>query len=225
MIFAALPCYANNLTVDVLVNGQLVVSDAPSFLDTDTNRTFVPVRFISQALGASVDWVAANVQAIITWSGSRILLPINSSEAVIQRADNMSSTVTMDAPARIIGDRTMVPLRFVSEVLGAKVVWVPLSGVAPGRVEITYVVNPPVKKENIVKINNLEFLPAVITISKGETVTWINQDNIPHTATGGGFDSGYMGPGATFKLTFNNTGTFDYICTYHPYMNGSVVVK
>ena len=225
MIFAALPCYANDLPVDVLVNGQIVVSDAPSFLDTDTNRTFVPVRFISQALGASVDWDAANQQVIISWSGSRILLPVNSSEAAIQRADNTSSTVTLDAPARIVADRTMVPLRFVSEVLGAKVVWVPLTGSSPGRVEITYGVNPPVQKENIVTIKNMEFLPAVITISKGETVTWINQDNIPHTATGGGFDSGYMGPGATFKLTFYNAGTFDYICTYHPYMNGSVAVK
>lgn len=224
MIASAIPCFAENQPVDVLVNGQTVVSDTPSFLDTDLNRTFVPVRFVSQALGASVDWDAANVQVIINWSGNRILLPVNSSEAAIQRADNTSSTVTLDAPARIVDDRTMVPLRFVSEVLGAKVVWVPLSGSAPGRVEITYVI-PPVQKENVVTIKNLEFLPAVISISKGGTVTWINQDNIPHTATGSGFDSGYMGAGATFKFTFYNAGTFDYICTYHPYMNGSVVVK
>jgi plastocyanin len=225
MIFSALSCFAENKTVDVLVNGQQVVSDVPSFLDTDLNRTFVPVRFVSQALGASVDWDSANAQVIITWSGNHILLPINSSEAEIQRAENTSNSVTLDAPARIVDDRTMVPLRFVSEVLGAEVVWVPLAGSVPGRVEITYGYNQPVQKENIVIIKNLEFLPPVITITKGETVTWINQDSIPHTVTGSGFESGYMGDGANFKFTFYKAGMFDYICSYHPYMNGSVAVK
>ena len=225
MISAGQPGFAENLTVDVLVNGQPVVSDAPSFLDTDSNRTFVPVRFVSQALGASVDWDAAMQQVIITWSGNRILMPILANEATIERADSTINKVTLDAAAIIVNDRTMVPLRFVSEVLGAEVVWVPLSGSAPGRVEITYKQDQPDQSEKVVIIKDFVFLPADITISKGETVTWINQDSVPHTATGSGFDSGYMGTGATFKFTFSETGTFDYICTYHPEMKGKVIVN
>jgi amicyanin len=225
MISAALPCFAESQPVDVLVNGQPVVSDVPSFLDTDLNRTFVPVRFVSQALGASVDWDPVNQQVIISWSGNRILLPINSSTATIQSIDNTSNDVVLDAPALIVDDRTMVPLRFVSEVLGAEVVWVPLTGSAPGRVEITYKQDQPDQSENVVIIIDFVFLPAEITISKGETVTWINQDSAPHTATGSAFDSGFMGKDATFSFTFNEAGTFDYICTYHPYMKGKVIVN
>jgi plastocyanin len=224
-ISAVLPGFAETRNVDVLVNGQPVVSDVPSFLDTDLNRTFVPVRFVSQALGASVDWDAAMQQVIISWSGNRILLPVQSNVATIQRANNTIEKVTLDASARIVSDRTMVPLRFVSEVLGAEVVWVPLSGSVPGRVEITYNQNQPGPSEKVVIIKDFVFLPAEIIISKGETVTWINQDSAPHTATGSGFDSGYMGMGATFKFTFNEAGTFDYICTYHPYMKGKVIVN
>lgn len=225
MISAALPCFAESQPVDVLVNGQPVVSDVPSFLDTDLNRTFVPVRFVSQALGASVDWDPVNQQVIISWSGNRILLPIFANEATIERADSTINKVTLDAAAIIVNDRTMVPLRFVSEVLGAEVVWVPLTGSAPGRVEITYKQDQPNQSENVVIIKDFVFLPAEITISKGETVTWINQDSAPHTATGSGFDSGFMGKDATFSFTFNEAGTFDYICTYHPYMKGKVIVN
>jgi plastocyanin len=225
MFTAALPCFAENQPVDVLVNGQPVVSDVPSFLDTDLNRTFVPVRFVSQALGASIDWDPVNQQVIISWSGNRILLPISANEAAIERADGTINKVTLDAAAIIVNDRTMVPLRFVSEVLGAEVVWVPLIGSVPGRVEITYKQSSPDQSGKVVIIKDFVFIPAEITISKGETVTWINQDSVPHTATGSKFDSGYMGIGATFKFTFNEAGTFDYICTFHPFMKGKVIVK
>jgi hypothetical protein len=225
LISAALPCFAETRNVDVLVNGQPVVSDVPSFLDTDLNRTFVPVRFVSQALGASVDWDAAMQQVIISWSGNRILLPVQSNVATIQRANNTIEKVTLDASARIVSDRTMVPLRFVSEVLGANVVWVPLSGSIPGRVEITYNQNQPGPSEQAVIIKDFKFLPAAITISKGDTVTWTNQDSVVHDVTGSMFISGSMSQGATFKFTFNEAGTFDYICTHHPTMAGKVTVN
>jgi plastocyanin len=69
--------------------------------------------------------------------------------------------------------------------------------------------------------------PNPIMITAGTTVTWTNNDTVTHTSTGdgGAFDSGAMAPGATFKFTFPAAGTFQYHCTIHPGMVGSVVVQ
>ncbi|NPV70069.1 MAG: cupredoxin family copper-binding protein [Firmicutes bacterium] len=79
--------------------------------------------------------------------------------------------------------------------------------------------------KNVVIIEKSKFQPATLTIHKGETVTWVNEDQAPHTATGKGFNSGNLAKGGVFKHTFTESGTFDYICTYHPSMKGQVVVK
>lgn len=82
----------------------------------------------------------------------------------------------------------------------------------------------PATDKNTVLIQDYVFQPAEITIQAGETITWINQDTVGHTATCDSFDSGLLKKGETFKQTFNETGTFDYICTPHPYMKGKVIV-
>ncbi|NTW73130.1 MAG: cupredoxin family copper-binding protein [Eubacteriaceae bacterium] len=79
--------------------------------------------------------------------------------------------------------------------------------------------------KNTVLIQDYKFQPSEITISMGESVTWINKDSVKHTATGDSFDSGLLGKEESFKQTFNEAGTFDYICTPHPYMKGKVIVK
>lgn len=84
--------------------------------------------------------------------------------------------------------------------------------------------------------------PTQITIKGNETVEWINEDTEHHTVTsgtGGGisslltnsqgnptglFDSGLFSSGETFSLQFNQTGIFDYFCTIHPWMEGTVSV-
>lgn len=80
-------------------------------------------------------------------------------------------------------------------------------------------------EEKPVTIKDFAFQPAELTIKVGDTVTWTNEDSAIHTATGDGFDSGNLGKGETFSHTFNEIGTFDYICTIHPYMKGKVVVE
>ena len=78
-----------------------------------------------------------------------------------------------------------------------------------------------------VQIKNFAFNPGTVSISSGQTVTWTNMDNVPHTVTSttGVFDSGPISPGQTFSYTFNNAGTFEYSCTIHPSMqHGKVVV-
>lgn len=76
-----------------------------------------------------------------------------------------------------------------------------------------------------VTIENFAFDPADLEIEAGDTVRWTNQDSAAHTATGEGtFDSGTMQTGETFDFTFDEPGTFDYICTIHPEMTASVTV-
>jgi plastocyanin len=77
-----------------------------------------------------------------------------------------------------------------------------------------------------VTIDNFAFAPATLTVKVGGTVTWTNRDEEPHTvaATDGSFHSPGMGTGATFSHTFGTAGKFDYVCSIHPSMHGTVVV-
>jgi plastocyanin len=66
-----------------------------------------------------------------------------------------------------------------------------------------------------------------IEVAVGTTVTWTNNDSAAHTVTqsGGGFQSGKIDPGGTFSFTFDEAGTFDYFCEFHPNMTSTVTVK
>ena len=76
-----------------------------------------------------------------------------------------------------------------------------------------------------VSIKDFKFNPAVITITKGTKVIWVNEDSAPHTATSeGSFDSGILSKGQSFSHIFNEAGTFDYKCSIHPSMKGKVTV-
>ena len=78
---------------------------------------------------------------------------------------------------------------------------------------------------NAVTIKNFAYAPASVTVSPGDTVTWTNQDSAPHTATGKGFDTGTLNKGQSGSHTFSSSGSFSYICSIHPNMKGTVVVK
>jgi Plastocyanin len=74
-------------------------------------------------------------------------------------------------------------------------------------------------------MTNFKFNPSEIIINKGETITWINNDSAIHNVVGDAFKSGNIAKGQQFSYTFNETGTFSYVCTYHPGMTGKVTVK
>ncbi|CAN5639159.1 hypothetical protein BH09ACT7_BH09ACT7_25090 [soil metagenome] len=79
---------------------------------------------------------------------------------------------------------------------------------------------------NAVDINNFAFAPASLTIPVGATVIWTNRDEEPHTvvAGDGSFHSPGLGTGGTYSFTFTTAGSFDYVCSIHPFMHGTVVV-
>jgi plastocyanin len=84
-----------------------------------------------------------------------------------------------------------------------------------------------------ISMQNIAFSPANITIDSGQTVVWINRDNVPHTATSGTpqnqtgvFDSGTMNNGDQYEFTFMAVGTFDYFCEFHPtQMTATITVQ
>jgi plastocyanin len=69
--------------------------------------------------------------------------------------------------------------------------------------------------------------PNPVTIQRGGTVTWVNNDNTAHTSTSESnvWNSQTIAPGGSFSMTFSNPGTFPYHCTIHPGMIGAVTVQ
>jgi plastocyanin len=78
-----------------------------------------------------------------------------------------------------------------------------------------------------VKIQNFAFSPASVTIKKGESVTWTNEDSASHTIVSDSnvFQSGSLANGQTFSFTFNTAGQFPYHCSIHPSMKAMVIVQ
>ncbi|MDE1853861.1 MAG: cupredoxin family copper-binding protein [Thaumarchaeota archaeon] len=70
------------------------------------------------------------------------------------------------------------------------------------------------------------YLPANFTAKVGQSVTWVNRDASAHTvtSTSGVFDSGIIASGATYSFTFTEPGTYQYYCTIHPWMKGTITV-
>ncbi len=66
----------------------------------------------------------------------------------------------------------------------------------------------------------------VVIIGVNNTIGWKNDDTSAHTVTSlGNFDSGNLNPNQVFVHTFTQVGTFNYVCGYHPWMKGSVIVR
>ncbi|MBB1157437.1 cupredoxin domain-containing protein [Amycolatopsis dendrobii] len=81
---------------------------------------------------------------------------------------------------------------------------------------------------NAVAIKDFAFAPAATTVKKGTTVTWTNQDQDAHTVTstgsGGPLRSPTLQTGQSYQYTFGAPGTFEYLCTIHPFMTATVTV-
>jgi amicyanin len=77
-----------------------------------------------------------------------------------------------------------------------------------------------------VGIDNFTFNPKEVTVKAGTTVTWTNNDDIPHTvADPQKFRSKALDTGDTYSFTFTTPGSYDYFCSLHPHMTGRIVVE
>jgi plastocyanin len=76
-------------------------------------------------------------------------------------------------------------------------------------------------------MEGVAYRPATITVNAGDKVVWANKDPFPHTATAQdkSFDSREIAAAKTWTYVAKKKGTFAYVCTYHPTMKGTLVVK
>jgi plastocyanin len=72
---------------------------------------------------------------------------------------------------------------------------------------------------------DLEFEPKELTVPKGTTVTFVNKGEVTHNAKGKDFFSRVVEPGDSYEHKFTKAGSFDYVCTFHPGMVGTLTVE
>jgi plastocyanin len=86
---------------------------------------------------------------------------------------------------------------------------------------------PSARAEDVtVKIDNFSFAPEQLTVKAGTTVTWINEDDIPHTvvASGKAFRSKALDTDDKYSFTFTTPGSYEYFCSLHPHMKAMITV-
>ncbi len=112
---AGVPAFAEE-EIHILIDGEEKSFDQMPVMVND--RVLVPMRGIFEALGAEVSWDDATQTASGVKDGKTVSLAIGSTNATVNGA-----AVTLDVPAQLVNDRTMVPVRFISESLGTQVEW------------------------------------------------------------------------------------------------------
>jgi len=87
----------------------------------------------------------------------------------------------------------------------------------------------PIEAAEQIVIDNFTFDPPTLTIPVGTKVTWVNHDDVPHTATSTAkpkqFESGTLDTDEQFSHVFTVPGTYEYFCAVHPKMTGRIIVK
>ena len=114
----------------------------------------------------------------------------------------------------ILGITAIVAASFISMVGTRKVRAADPGDPAPGGIEV--------------KIDNFSFGPMTMTVAAGTTVTWTNNDDVPHTVVSDDkstFKSKALDTGDHFSYTFTKPGTYPYFCSVHPKMTGKVIVQ
>ena len=85
---------------------------------------------------------------------------------------------------------------------------------------------PAHAQEIQVTIDNFTFTPVELNVKVGDTVTWTNHDDIPHTVVSAGkFRSKTMDTDNSFSFTFTSAGDYKYLCSLHPHMTGMIKVE
>ena len=110
--------YYKNDEITVFVNGDKVKFDQKPFIEN--SRTLVPMRAIFEALDAEVIWNGEGRNITVTKGKNSIFLKVDSNKMLVNGKEK-----TIDVPAKIVGNRTLVPLRAISEALNSDVEWYP----------------------------------------------------------------------------------------------------
>jgi len=124
--------------------------------------------------------------------------------------------------------RPMLPLLVLVAIRTGAAVAQPSPAASPGPVPPAAASTSPAPSPAVVvHMTNDTYAPDPVTIHAGDTVRFINDDDVPHTVTAddGSFDSGDMPIGCAWSHTFTKPGTFTYYCVYHTFMDGRITVS
>lgn len=212
--------------------GTSAMMDVAPFIEGA--RTYVPVRYLAQGLGVAandIGWNPVTQEVTLRKGTTTLTMMIGSMDL---RVNGISQP--MDTAPLIRNGRTFLPARYVSEALGYTVTWNEMAQ----KLTITSAApmpptTPPASEETAdfdIEIRDGSFTPETLTIQKGDSVTWTNEGAVAHTTTSDSdtadsdsWDSGLLETGDTYTRTFDKTGTFNYHCTPHPNMTGSIIVE
>lgn len=235
MITVAFPCKAasvkeSDIPVTIKVNDQYIKTDAKPFLQNST--TFVPIRFVSEALRADdVSWNSQTRTATVISNGKKIELPVNKNYVYVN-----GQYTSIREGVKLVNNRTFVPLRVVSEIMGAQVNWT----------QKTYTVNiykqgvavpASVSYQRSYTDEDLEWLAKIIHAeARGESLTGkiavgnvimnrVASKEFPNTVWGVIFDKKY---GTQFEPVANgtiyNTPSYDSVVAAKRALEGHKVV-
>ena len=180
----------------------------------------------------------------IAWSAGLHLAIPNTPHTLSLQATN-TNTATLQGASRGT-DRTRYGFEFTIPVTLARYfgrrAQAP-ADTAPGKIAAVEDSTPAVtvprqevrqelRQEVRIPIRNMAFARTRVEVPAGTTVVWENADPLGHTATSdvppaepGGFDSGNIPPGGSWRHTFTRAGTYAYHCTPHPFMKATIVVR
>jgi amicyanin len=117
-----------------------------------------------------------------------------------------------------MSQRNTLTRTVIAAAFGAMTAAVLAAAVLPGRTQ---------SPASAVSIDNFTFNPQKLTVKAGTTVTWTNKDDIPHAiaAVGKEFKSKVLDTDNSFSFAFTTPGSYDYFCSLHPHMTGTIVVE
>ena len=151
-------------------------------------------------------------------------------ESTSQKVD-ASATPTMTEPKDTPADNMVVPeiqsSEQMTEVPAQEPADISKSVETPTSAEESVIVEIPSGMAADQKCADRCYSPSIVNVSVGGTITWKNLDSAVHTASavdGKTFDTSLINEGMTASATFNDSGTFDYICIVHPWMKAQVIV-
>ncbi|HYE68651.1 MAG TPA: N-acetylmuramoyl-L-alanine amidase family protein [Anaerovoracaceae bacterium] len=142
VFFSTIISFADSGSIKINLDGTDVVSDSPPVIVD--GRTLIPARAVFEAMGGAVNWDEASREITVTVNKVNVKLVIDSRKAYINGTE-----MTLDVPARIIKNRTMIPVRFVSESVGCQVSW-------DDKNRIVSIVSPTTEEDDLTMINNIE---------------------------------------------------------------------
>jgi plastocyanin len=163
---------------------------------------------------------------------------LGSARVVVNVATQLDADVRDSAVVELVGGppQTHIDVRDSGQVRPATGTLIPVLTV-PGSVAATAPASSaaatpdtrpsPEPEAFEVSLAGRAFNPAVLEVSVGDSVTWVNDDDTEHTVTAfeGAFDSGELAAGASFSFTFDVAGEYRYRCLFHSEMQGTVVVR